>query len=267
MSLPPTERFSSRAESYRQHRPRYPSAIVDLLARECGLSLSTLIADIAAGTGLLAEIFLEHGNSVIAVEPNAPMRAACASLTARYPQLCCMDGTAERTGLPAHSVDMVTVGQAMHWFDLARTRAEFVRILRSEGPDRPGGPDYPSGWCVVVYNHRHMDGDDSHVGYERILREFGTDYQMVQGKHLHEEKLADFFAPAQMRQTILPNVQRLRLEGLRGRILSSSYMPQPGHPRYAAMLREIETLFVRCQQDGYVRMKYDCAVSYGRLGG
>ncbi len=56
---------------------------------------------------------------------------------------------------------MVTVGQAMHWFDLGATRAEFARILR------------PGGWCVVVYNHRKMRGDAFHEGYERILVEFG----------------------------------------------------------------------------------------------
>ncbi|HEX4020723.1 MAG TPA: class I SAM-dependent methyltransferase [Acidobacteriaceae bacterium] len=254
MPLQPTERFSSRVEDYRQYRPHYPQAIVDLLARVCGLSRDMQIADIAAGTGLLTEIFLTHGNPVIAVEPNAAMREACATLLTHYPHLQCVDGTAEATDLPARSVDMVTVGQAMHWFDLVRTRAEFARILR------------PAGWCVVVYNHRHLEGDEFAVGYERILQEFGMDYQMVQGKHLHEEKLIDFFAPAQMRQTILPNMQQLSLDGLQGRILSSSYMPQAEHPRYSAMLQEIKALFTRCQQNGYVSVKYDCAVSYGQIG-
>ncbi len=252
--LRPTERFSDRVENYRQHRPHYPAAIVAVLERECGLSAETKIVDIAAGTGLLAENFLAHGNPVAAVEPNAAMRAVCQELAARFPQLKCIDGTAEATGFPAQSVDMVTVGQAMHWFDLARTRTEFVRILR------------PGGWCVVVYNHRRMDSDDFHVGYERILKKFGMDYQMVQGKHLHEEKLVDFFSPNRMQQTVLPNLQELTLEGLRGRILSSSYMPQPGHPQYSAMSQEIDNLFAQCQYDGRVRMEYDCSVCYGRLG-
>jgi hypothetical protein len=69
-----------------------------------------------------------------------------------------------------------------------------------------------------------------------------------------------------MQQTILPNLQELTLEGLRGRILSSSYMPQPSHRQYPAMLQEIEDLFAQSQRDGRVRMEYDCAISYGRLG-
>ena len=249
----PTERFSDRVESYRQHRPRYPAAIVDLLMRECGLSTKTQIADIAAGTGLLAEIFLDCGNPVVTVEPNAPMRASCAELTMRYPRLVCVDGVAEATRLPANGVDMLMVGQAMHWFDLERTRAEFVRILR------------PGGWCVAVYNRRHLTGDDFHAGYDLILKRFGTDYQRVQGIHLHEKQLVHFFAPADMLQTVLPNSQELTLDGLQGRILSSSYMPQTEDSRFPAMQREIEALFTRCQRSGTVRMEYDCAVSYGQL--
>lgn len=248
-----TQRFSDRVESYRLHRPRYPAVIVDLLVRECGLSSAMQIADIAAGTGLLTEIFLAHGNPVVAVEPNAPMRAACASLMERYAKLQCIDGTAEATGLPVHSVEMVTVGQAMHWFDRTRTRAEFARILR------------PGGWCVAVYNNRRMGGDAFHDGYERLLREFGIDYQQVRSRYVDEEKLTEFFAPAKMHATHLPNAQMFGLEEMTGRILSSSYMPQQGHPRYAAMMREIEALFAACQKDGRVRMEYDCEVSYGQL--
>ena len=73
MQLQPTERFTDRVQSYQQHRPRYPAGIIDLLADECGLTPKVQIADIAAGTGLLAEIFLANANPVFAVEPNAAM--------------------------------------------------------------------------------------------------------------------------------------------------------------------------------------------------
>src|SRR5271169_1822797 len=110
MQVEPTERFSNRVESYRRHRPGYPTAIIDLLARECGLDRDSVIADIAAGTGLLTEIFLVRGYPVIAVEPNPQMRDACATLAAQYPQLQCFDGTAEATGLPDKSINLITVG-------------------------------------------------------------------------------------------------------------------------------------------------------------
>lgn len=249
----PTERFTGRVESYRRHRPRYPAAIVDLLASECNLTADKRIADIAAGTGILSEIFLERDYSVVAVEPNDEMRAACDELVERFPQLRCVAGTAEATGLPADSFDCVTVGQALHWFDLERTRVEFLRIL------------HRNGWCAVVYNERRLGGDAFHEGYENILREFGIDYTQVQRQHLSADKIEQFFAPSQVRRKVFPNGQELTLDALVGRILSSSYMPKPEHPRYVAMRVAVEKLFQEHQKDGCVHLDYDCAVSYGLI--
>jgi SAM-dependent methyltransferase len=248
-----TERFTSRVESYRQHRPGYPREIVDLLARECGLGADSVIADVAAGTGLLAEIFLERNYKVIAVEPNAAMREACRELMAQFPKLQCVAETAEATGLESGSVDLITVGQAMHWFDLKRARAEFARVLTQ------------SGWCATIYNNRKMRGDPFHEEYERILIDFGSEYEAVRSSHLSDERLAAFFAPDAMRRAVFVNAQELTLQRLEGRILSSSYMPQPGHPRYAEMSRAVADLFNREQKNGYVRMEYECVVAYGQL--
>ena len=252
------ERFSSRVDAYRQFRPRYPAQVIDLLQQQCGLTRSSIIADIGAGTGMLSEIFLQHGNSVFAVEPNPAMRAACEELRSKYPSLTCIDGSAEATRLPDHCADFVTVGQALHWFNLERARTGFVRILQ------------PGGWCAVIYNERRTGGDPFHDGYERILREFGSDYEAVRGKYPQQQKLEDFFdakngATPTMQHASFPNAQEFNLNGLLGRILSSSYIPQPSHPRYPAMFRAIKELFSRCQQDGHVRLEYDCALTYGRL--
>jgi ubiquinone/menaquinone biosynthesis C-methylase UbiE len=264
MALPATdktdskERFSSRVDAYREFRPRYPAAVIDLLEEQCGLSSNAVIADIGAGTGMLAELFLQHGNSVFAVEPNRAMRSACEELRSQYPKLTCVDGSAEITTLPDHCADFVTVGQALHWFNLEGARAEFVRILQ------------PGGWCAVIYNERRMGGDAFHDGYEHILNEFGIDYETVRAKYPQQKKLAEFFssvhgaAPALQRANF-PNAQEFDFKGLLGRILSSSYMPQPGHPHYTAMLRAVEELFLRSQKDDQVQLEYDCVVTYGRL--
>ncbi len=253
-----TQRFSDRVDSYRHYRPRYPGEIVDFLRDHCHLDPHASIVDVAAGTGLLTEIFLARDYAVTAVEPNDAMRDACASLIHRFPKLRCVSGTAEMTGLPSHSADLVTVAQALHWFDLPPARAEFLRVLR------------PGGWCAIAYNERRVGGDPFHDGYERILREFGIDYEMVRSKYPHKQRLGEFFdsggtRSGTMRRVTFQNAQSFDLDGLRGRILSSSYMPQPGHPRYTAMMRQIEKLFAQCQDDGHVRMDYDCIVSYGRL--
>ncbi len=251
------QRFSSRVDAYREFRPRYPVKVIDPLRQQCGLTPASVIADVGAGTGMLAELFLQHGNSVLAVEPNRAMRSACEELRSQYPKLTCIDGSAEATTLPDHCANFVTVGQALHWFNLEHARAEFIRILQ------------PGGWCVVIYNERRIGGDLFHDGYERILKEFGTDYESVCRKYPQQQKLAEFFstqngATAAMHQSSFPNAQQFNLGGLMGRILSSSYMPQPDHPRYPAMLRAIEVLFSQCQKNGHVRLEYDCVVTFGR---
>ncbi len=250
----PTQRFTGRVESYRRFRPSYPPGLADLLRRACSLTPDSVIADIAAGTGLLTEVFLAAGFRVIAVEPNAEMRDACTELTRDFPQLRMAEGTAEETGLREHSVDLITVAQAMHWFEQERARAEFVRILK------------PGGWCAVLYNNRPPGGDAFHEGYEHLLHEFGIDYSTVKQQHIGRKRLAAFFAPSPMECAVLPNEQSFDLEGLEGRVFSSSYMPQSGHPRFEAMREATRSLFERTQIDGHVTMRHDCVVCWGRLG-
>ena len=249
----PTERFTGRVESYRRYRPGYPSAIVDLLRRECSLTSDSVVADIAAGTGIFTEVLLAAGFTVAAVEPNDEMRAACSGLQTSYPGLRVISGVAEATGLPEPSVDLITVAQAMHWFDLSRTRAEFARILK------------PGGWCAVLYNNRRLGGDAFHEGYERLLLEFGIDYSAVKQQHVGRKRLAEFFSPSPMTCAMIPNPQPLTLEVLEGRILSASYMPQPGHPCFDEMRASIRRLFEGTESDGTVTMQQDCLICWGQL--
>jgi SAM-dependent methyltransferase len=249
----PTDRFTGRVESYRRFRPTYPPAIVDLLRRECALTPHSAIADIAAGTGILTELLLKEGLAVTAIEPNQEMRAACATLQPQYPKLKILAGTAEATTLPDRSIDLITVAQAMHWFDLEKARAEFARILR------------PGAWCAILYNHRRMGGDAFHDGYEQLLINYGVDYREVQRRHIPEEKIAAFFAPSEMKRATFPNPQSLDREALEGRVFSSSYMPRPGHPRFEAMRAATLRLFSENERNGKVTLQQDCGLCYGPL--
>lgn len=262
----PTNRFTGRVESYRRYRPGYPPAIVDLLRRECRLSPNATIADVAAGTGLLTEIFLAAGFTVTAIEPNDEMRAACAELEGTYPDLRCVAGSAESTGLPDHSIDLITVAQAMHWFDLGRTRAEFARILRlSELARRGPRQERRGGWCAVLYNNRRLSGDAFHDAYEQFLLDYGIDYKAVKEQHVGRKRLAQFFAPSPMKCESLINAQPLTLDALKGRVLSSSYIPQPGHLRFPDMQAALEKLFADHAQNGAVTMIHDCMICWGEL--
>ena len=110
-----TERFTGRVEEYAKYRSAYPATrLLSWLQEHTGLTTDWPIVDVAAGTGMLTEVWLHHGNPVTAIEPNAEMRAMCERLQERWPQLRVVSGTAEVTGLVSGEAAMVTAGRAFH---------------------------------------------------------------------------------------------------------------------------------------------------------
>ena len=77
-----TERFSSRVADYVRYRPDYPPALMDWLHGPMAVATSARVADIGAGTGISSRQFLAAGHPLVAVEPNAAMRAAAAPMAA-----------------------------------------------------------------------------------------------------------------------------------------------------------------------------------------
>jgi SAM-dependent methyltransferase len=253
--LGPTQRFSNRVENYVKYRPGYPAEIVAILAREHGLAPESAVADVGCGTGFFAKLFLAHGCVVLGVEPNREMREAGERILASFPRFVSVDGSAEATTLPDASVDFVVAGQAFHWFDRARTRVEFGRILR------------PGGRVVLTWNDRKLEASPFLEGYERLLRTYGTDYAAVTQAECDDDVVRGFYLDPDLRSYVLPNEQLFDREGLRGRLLSSSYVPEPGHPNHSPLLAELDSLFTATQKDGVVAFAYDTRVYCGRLGG
>ena len=247
-------RFSSRVEDYVRYRPDYPSALLDLLRDECGLQPAHQIADIGCGTGLLARLFLENGNRVFGIEPNAEMRAAGEEFLAAYENFMSLNGTAEATGLAEECVDFVTAGQAFHWFDAAAARREFQRILK------------PHGWAVIVWNDRRIAETQFGREYEGVLVTYGTDYKSVKDAYPETHDMRSFFGEGNFRRRELPNFQEFDFDGLCGRLRSSSYAPQPGHRNYEPMMDALRKLFNANQDQGRVRMNYITQIYFGRLG-
>jgi SAM-dependent methyltransferase len=248
------ERFTGRVEDYERYRLRYPAAVIEMLVARCGLRREHLVADVGAGTGMLAELFLEYGNAVVAVEPNDEMREACERLASAWPGLTVKKGTAEATGLEKASVDFVAAGRAFHWFDPEQTRVEFRRILRW------------GGWVVIVNNGRVRDESPISAAYEGLLREHGTDYEAYQARYESDGRVAAFFAGGELLREETRGEQRLTLEELVGQTQSLSVVPEPGHAKYEGMQAGLREFFAKWQVDGVVVMKTVCKVACGRFG-
>lgn len=247
------QRFSNRVSDYARYRPGYPAALVDLLGKGCGLRPEHVIADIGSGTGLLSKLFLDHGNVVYGVEPNAGMRAGGEEFLRGYSNFKSVDGSAEVTTLAGSSIDFVTVGQAFHWFDVSAAEREFRRILK------------PGGWVAVVWQDRRMEETPFAREYEHLLQRSGIDYKSVKDAYPESEKMRDFFDPGTFQTHDLPNYQDFDSEGLRGRLLSSSYAPTKDHANYVPMIVELRRIFDTYQQNGIVRMEYFARVYFGKL--
>ena len=246
-------RFSNRVADYVRYRPSYPPALLDLLRAECGLTRDSVVADIGSGTGLLTKLFLDNGNRVFGVEPNADMRAAGEEFLSEYKTFTSVNGSAEATTLPDASVDFVTAGQAFHWFDPAATRREFARILR------------PGGWVVVVWQDRSMNVDPFAEAYEALLQRHGKDYKSVRAAYPERDTIREFFASDEFGLHDVPNHQVFDWEGITGRLRSSSYAPVEGDAGFAPMMAELKEHFEVHSKNGTVRMEYSVHVYFGKL--
>ncbi len=254
MHTDPTERFSNRVADYVRYRPGYPPALLHWLHRDIGVPATTPVADIGAGTGISTRMFLEAGHPVVAVEPNAAMRQAAERWLAHdHPQLSFAAGTAEATTLADASVGLISVAQAFHWFDTDAVRPEWRRILQ------------PGGMALVYWNSRLLDVSPFLSAYEQLLQDYGTDYNAVAERYQDDATMRAWFGDGLRGMVQLPNTQHLDFDGLRGRLLSSSYAPQAGDRRHAPMLEALRALFDAHAVDGRVAFEYRTRAFIGTL--
>jgi SAM-dependent methyltransferase len=150
------------------------------------------------------------------------------------------------------SVDFVVAAQAFHWFNAAKTRAEFRRILRD------------NGYVVLIWNERQLDTTDFLREYERLILTYGIDYKEVRHEKVTAEIIGEFFQ-TEFEKKVFQNRQVLDFEGLKGRMLSSSYIPSAGHPRFDEMIKTLEALFTKYEKNDTIHILYDTNIYYGHF--
>ncbi len=236
------DRFDGRSDVYSKYRPRYPSGVLKILEREVAFDPQRVVADVGGGTGILSELLLSNGNPVYCVEPNGGMRAMAERNLARYGwHFVSVNGTAEHTGLLSGSIDLVTVGQALHWFDVEPARKEFRRVLKRGGN------------LAVLYNwRRKMAKADQ--GYARLVSEFSKNKADVPDIDI---AYVSSFTGSSVREFVVPNRQVLSLRGMLGRFASASYSPAGGTPEWDAAAKEMLRIFEECSRNGAVTLHYD----------
>jgi SAM-dependent methyltransferase len=133
--------FGQAADLYDSIRPAYPREALEWMLGDA----SKDVVDVGAGTGLLTRGMIALGHRVTAVDPDTQMLA---KLTASSPGLTAAhEGTAEALPLPDGSADVITAGQAFHWFDRPKALPELRRVLK------------PGGVLAPVWNMRDESVD------------------------------------------------------------------------------------------------------------
>jgi SAM-dependent methyltransferase len=148
------DHFSKLAAEYAAFRPAYPPALFDYLAQ---LSPQRRMAwDCACGTGQASVALAEHFDSVIATDASQQQIGAAAP----HSRVTYRVAKAGDSGLGSKSVDLVTVAQALHWFDLETFYSEVERVL------------VPSGVIAAwTYGVLHVEGE----AVDALIQEFYYD--------------------------------------------------------------------------------------------
>ncbi len=243
--MPSAARFRGLGETYDRFRPPYPAAAIAAILG--GLPIQPTVVDVGAGTGISTRALMAGGAHAIAIEPNDEMRAV-----ARAQNVDARAGTAASTGLADRCADAVTVFQAFHWFATREVLIEFGRLLRLPGR------------IALVWNER--DTNDPFTAEYATLERRYCDTAGVAAidfpDGLAEQLLAESGFGA-IRRLAFSNPQRLDVDGVIGRMRSSSYAPKDGavHAEFVAALRDAHRR--HASPDGTVVFEYRTDVTLG----
>jgi ubiquinone/menaquinone biosynthesis C-methylase UbiE len=176
--------FTGLAGDYARFRPGYAPHVATAIVSYVGRDAAGIdAADIGAGTGIWTRMLAARGlHSVVAVEPNDDMRVQGIE-TSHGTHIVWREGSAEATGLPNGSADLVSMASSLHWADFDKACGEFHRILR------------PGGVFVALWNTRFIEANPLLVEIEAEIARLKPDVRRVSsGRSGMAEQLTDMLS-------------------------------------------------------------------------
>lgn len=162
------DKFSLQAETYKKFRPVYPEKLYDIILKTT--QNRDICWDCATGNGQVAEVLSKHFTKVYATDLSEQQIKYAPQLE----NIIYSVGRAENSGFPDKQFDLITVAQAMHWFDFEAFSREANRVLKDDGTI-----------CVWGYGPLKMENE---VG--KLVNKFYKDiigaYWDVERRHIDE---------------------------------------------------------------------------------
>jgi SAM-dependent methyltransferase len=163
------DHFSSGSGAYAAYRPTYPAALVDFLA---SISPGRARAwDCGCGTGQLSVLLADRFRQVVATDASASQ----IDTAQPHPGVTYRTALAQDSGLPDACVDLVTVAQAAHWFDLAPFYEEVKRV------SQPG-----AAVALISYGVLHVEGDAVDAIVQHFYHHVVGPYWPPERRHVEE---------------------------------------------------------------------------------
>jgi ubiquinone/menaquinone biosynthesis C-methylase UbiE len=228
--LEPTNRFSTKAERYARYRWGYAPEAIQAIFDITGLTSDAIVADIGAGTGLVAREFVGRVAKIYAVEPNQPMREIAERTLSQHPTFMGVSGRAEATTLVDHSIDLIVVGQALHWFEPQAVLKEFRRILK------------PEGWLAVFF-HTPIDHTISEALKPYFTVEYGWDTTPSPKPQVGGSHTDYYFGIGNGIKMHFPQTWQESWDDFIGGILSDSHSPDDSHPAFQSFVSAVRQVY------------------------
>jgi len=236
-------KFDSKGGVYSKGRPGYPDAMMQYFLAKGIAGKEKTVADIGSGTGIFTMQISAFANLVYAVEPNHDMRAVAEEKFKAYSNIVSLNASAEKTGISAASVDLITVAQAFHWFDRAVFKNECQRIMK------------PEGKIVLIWNDRDASTDIVKENFA-VNKTYCPNFKgSSNGMDFSKEGFNDFFE-GEFDLVEFENDMLYGRDEFIDRNLSSSYAPLKHEKHYNDYIKSLETVFHKYQKNGIVAYPY-----------